>query len=232
MIEAVLRVRLTGAETAAQVHAALEGEGLEVTMSQVKKASSKATKRLGEQPAPAVIEPAKPSAAKEAKLAKQAASQEKAKNAELKSAENAMMEAHRKLRGLKSGDPSAPITVEGTAESFAQQVTKRAITGVLEPGDTDFLKERIEADIATLEWIKLASAAGALTLTEDVVALGGELQLERLKDVRGAKDLAAARACFVVETGSGDNGGYERLDRMMARSGAGEETGNKMDDMD
>ena len=115
---------------------------------------------------------------------------------------------------------------------FSPSGSKRAITGVLEPGDTDFLKERIEADIATLEWIKLASAAGALTLTEDVVALGGELQLERLKDVRGAKDLAAARACFVVETGSGDNGGYERLDRMMARSGAGEETGNKMDDMD
>ena len=116
LIEAVLRVRLTGAETAAQAHAALEGEGLEVTMSQVKKASSKATKRLGEQPAPAVTELSKPSAAKETKLAKQAASQEKAKNAELKSAENAMMEAHPKLRGLTSGDPSAPITANEHSE--------------------------------------------------------------------------------------------------------------------
>jgi len=239
LIEAVLRVKLGGASmTAAQVHGILEGEGNVVTLSQVKKAASKAAKRVGEQPvvAPAVAPAAsEPTAAKQAKLAKQAAAQEKAKAAEIKSAENTMMEAHRKLRGAKTGDPSAPVTITGSAEDFVQQVTTRAITGILEEGDARFLKERIEADIATLEWIKLASASGALKLTEDMVALGGELQLARLKEVRGAKDQVAARACYVEKTGVGEDGGYEQLDRLMARAGgmaAAEETGDKMEEMD
>jgi len=240
LIQNVIRIKSASVEalTVAQVHAALVAEGVQVELAPVKKAASKAAKRVGEQPvvAPAVAPAAsEPTAAKQAKLAKQAAAQEKAKAAEIKSAENTMMEAHRKLRGAKTGDPSAPVTITGSAEDFVQQVTTRAITGILEEGDARFLKERIEADIATLEWIKLASASGALKLTEDMVALGGELQLARLKEVRGAKDQVAARACYVEKTGVGEDGGYEQLDRLMARAGgmaAAEETGDKMEEMD
>ena len=42
----------------------------------------------------------------------------------------------------------------------------------------------MEADIAMLEWLKLAAGAGELAFTEDFMALGGELQLQRLKEAR------------------------------------------------
>eukprot|EP00326_Haptolina_ericina_P014337 CAMPEP_0181210116 /NCGR_PEP_ID=MMETSP1096-20121128/23049_1 /TAXON_ID=156174 ORGANISM="Chrysochromulina ericina, Strain CCMP281" /NCGR_SAMPLE_ID=MMETSP1096 /ASSEMBLY_ACC=CAM_ASM_000453 /LENGTH=249 /DNA_ID=CAMNT_0023301365 /DNA_START=14 /DNA_END=763 /DNA_ORIENTATION=+ len=237
LIEAVIRLRLTGCDSVPKLHAALEGEGEAVTLSQVKKAASKATKRTGTSApasAPAGIEPAKPIS--EAKLAKQEKvrlKEEKQKNAEVKGAENDMMEKHRLLKAAKSGDRDAAVTITGTAEEFIQQISKRAISGVLEAGEESYLKERIEADIATLEWIKIASAAGALSLSEDVVALGSEIQLARLKEVRGGKDLAAARACYVREPGAED-GEYTNVDRMLARSGgmAPEGTGDKMEEMD
>ena len=55
LITAVMRVRLGGADMAAACHAALQAEGgfEEVTLAQVKKASSKAAKRSGGLPAAA-----------------------------------------------------------------------------------------------------------------------------------------------------------------------------------
>ena len=58
----------------------------------------------------------------------------------------------------------------------------------------------MEADIAMLEWLKLAAGAGELAFTEDVMALGGELQLQRLKEMRGTRNLTEARAIYVDET--------------------------------
>lgn len=236
LIEAVIRVRAEDvAESAAQVMQVLEKEGMNLTLSQVKKACSKASKRVGPAvaaAAPAVSQPpitSQPSEKTQARQAKLAA-------AELKAAETAMMDAQRKLRAAKAGDISAPVTISGTAEAFIQQATSQAITGTLQPGDSEVLKERIEADIAALEWVKLAAAAGVLSLTEDVVALGGELQLTRLKEVRGGRDISAARAVFVdtpqVQATPRDGAA---LDRMLARSApltSGQQTLDAMEDID
>ena len=100
--------------------------------------------------------------------------------AELKAQEAIMMETQRRLRTAKSGGGlSEKVHIEGTMEHFIQQITTRAISGSLEKGDESVLRERIEADIAAIEWVKLAQKQGALSFKEDVIALGGELQLRR-----------------------------------------------------
>ena len=102
-------------------------------------------------------------------------------------------------------------------------------------------QERIEADIAMLEWLKLAAGAGELAFTEDVMALGGEVQLQRLKAVRGTRNLTEARAIYVDEkqavVDTEGNVDYVGVDRMLAREDAlapGTETGaaDPMDDVD
>lgn len=225
LIEAVLRVRVSGAvESAAQVFAALEAEGLRCTLPEVKKACSKASKRTGSTGAAAVPlassepETVVPSKKKEKQAAKQAATDA----ATLKSAEQTMMDRQRQLRLAKAGARNGEVTISGTVEEFVQYCTMKALSGTLAPGDSDHLKERVEADIATLEWIKLAMAAGMLSMTEDVVALGGELQLTRLREARDANDfVGAGRECFAVEEGIGErpSDGAE-LDKMVARSAA------------
>ena len=72
---------------------------------------------------------------------------------------------------------AAAVTVDGSVEDFVQKVTMKAMAGLLDQGEEKFLRERVEADIAALEWVKLAQKAGALKLTEDIVALGGELRM-------------------------------------------------------
>lgn len=220
LIEAVLRVRQAGAATAAvaEVHTSLVDEGYEVTLSQVKKACSKATKRAGglTATAPAAAPPLNlPSAKQLAKQEKAAAAKMKADASALKSAENEMMETQRRLRAARDGSEDGAVTITGTAEDFVQKATMMALAGKLEPGDERVLRERIEADLAALEFVKLASASGALSLTEDVVALGLELQLSRLKEVRGVKDYKAARACYV-------DGGreHETVDQAVKRTEA------------
>ena len=176
----------------------LESDFAGLTLSLVKKANSKAAKRTGgavAKPAADTVPAAAAPLSKRQEKAK--AAEEKAAAAELKSAEATMMEMQRRLRAAKDGDPASQVTVTGTAEQFIQGVTQRAITGQLDKDDEPFLKERIEADITALEWVKLAQASGALSLTEDVLALGVHVQLERLKEVRGAKDVTAARAVFI-----------------------------------
>lgn len=82
-----------------------------------------------------------------------------------------MMEAQRKLKVAKTGEADSAVTITGTVEAFVQAITQRAISGVLEYEDQFFLRERIEADIAALEWVKLAQASGALSLKEGVRSL-------------------------------------------------------------
>jgi len=218
LIAAVSRVRKAGqADSAADVFAVLESEGLGVTLSAVKKATSKAVKRERSQPAAAAPPPA---AAAPVQSEKAKAKAEKAKAAEIKSAENAMMDAHRLLRQAKAGgDISQAATIQGTVEEFIQRAAARACSGVLEHGDKAVLWERIEADVATLEWIRLTSAAGAISFKEDVFALGGELQLARLKEVRGTKDRVAALECFVDSPATDDYRGAA-VDREIAKADA------------
>ena len=220
LIEHILRVKAAGAGANAEIFAALQAEGLAVELKDVKKAASKAAKRgvlppvPTVAPAPATEEPAPVSA----KAAKKAAMQEKNAAAELKAQEAIMMESQRKLRTAKSGGGlSDKVHIEGTMEQFIQQITTRAISGILEKGDETVLRERIDADIAAIEWCKLAQKQGALSFKEDVVALGGELQLKRLKEVRDAKwDFNAAMACYAHGVSGGE--GYAGVDRMVAAS--------------
>ena len=125
-------------------------------------------------------------------------------------------EAQRRLRTAKSGGGlSEKVHIEGTMEQFIQQITTRAISGVLEKDDERVLRERVEADIAAIEWVKLAQKSGALSLKEDVIALGGELQLARLKEIRDAKwDFNAAIACYSHHASQGE--GYAGVDKMVA----------------
>lgn len=240
LIEAVVRIRTAG-ESAAQVHAVLTAEGVEVSLSDVKKAASKAAKRMGGLPAAASKQQAAPAPAaapanpeKAAKAAKKA---EKQANAELKAAEQDMMQAQRKLRAAKSGNSDGAVTIDGDVQQFIQAIAMRALSGVLEPGDSDHLALRIEADICALEWVALANKAGALKLTEDMVALGGRLQLTRLKEVRGGKNRAAALACYVGANGQRVEAGgeYQAVDRFLARAqepGTGVGVDNALDDQD
>jgi len=222
LIEHILRVKSDGkASTNTEVHAALQAEGLAVELKDIKKAASKAAKR-GVLPAPTAAAPAPAAevpAPVSAKAAKKAAMQEKNAAAELKAQEAIMMETQRRLRTAKSGGGlSEKVHIEGTMEHFIQQITTRAISGSLEKGDESVLRERIEADIAAIEWVKLAQKQGALSFKEDVIALGGELQLRRLKEVRDAKwDFNAAMACY-ASGGARDGEGYAGVDRMVAAS--------------
>jgi hypothetical protein len=227
LIVSVLRLRLNG-ESVAQVAALLEQEGTSVPLSQVKRACSKAAKRTPAAPAavPAAAPPAPDGASTEKKEAKKA----KAVAAMMKSAESAMLETQRQLKLAKDPDEINAQVPRHAMEGFIQRQTKLAIGGILGPGDAAVLRvsrtpsarerehgppptarrpppaallsrqERIEADIAMLEWLKLAAAGGELAFKEDVMALGGELQLQRLKEKRGARNLTEVRAMYVDET--------------------------------
>ena len=233
LIAAVTRVRLGGAETVAACHEALVGEFNGLTMGQVKKANSKAVKRAGGSIVPtAVKEEADKAAAAPPPVPvpvpseKKAAKQAKQAGLELKSAENEMMDAQRRLRAAKTGgDMFGAVQVDGSVEDFVQRITAKAMSAVLEPGDEKHLKERVEADIAALEWVKLAQKAGVLKLTEDIVALGGELQLTRLKEVRDCRDVVAVLACYAKEgnkpSGNKEDGTeYADVDKMIKSTGA------------
>ena len=205
LIEAVLALRRDGkADSAAQALAALQADGkhADLTLSQVKKACSKATKR---QPKSVEAPPSENTApdtntAGGAKQAKQA----KAAVSAMKAAETAMMRAQRLLRLKKAEDDvfaeearfSAIVGESDRGEAFIQQCSGRALAASLEDGDAECLEQRVEADLATLEWMLLAETAGTLVLPDD--ARGStRAQVARLKAVRGAKDRAATLACFV-----------------------------------
>ena len=229
LIAAILRVRVSQPNlTAAETHAVLaaEPEFAEVALPAVKKAAGKATKRAAKEAAAAPAAAKKsnvltaPPVVSEAKQAKQA----KAAGLELSSAQSAMMDTQRVLRAAKSGGDkhAMAVTIDMPIEQFIQQISTKAMSGVLDAGEERFLKERVEADIAALEWVKLAQKAGALQLTEDIIALGSELQLTRLKEVRDAPKseyLPKALACY-KRGGDQENGGYQNVDKALSRAGA------------
>ena len=209
LIERVIVARAElGVSTNAELLTLLESDFKGLTMSEVKKAASKATKRTGGAGVPSATAPSPaPSPAPRAEKApskRQEKAQEKAKVtalAELKSAEATMMEAQRRLRAAREGkigslNAVAPVNIEGTAEQFIQRITQAAIAGIIDADDEPFIKLRIEADIAALEWVKMAQENGAISLKENVIALGMEVQLARLIKARDTKDTVAGRECY------------------------------------
>tara|TARA_B110001452_G_scaffold34290_1_gene26455 strand:- start:4656 stop:5405 length:750 start_codon:yes stop_codon:yes gene_type:complete len=240
LIEAVIRVRLAG-ESVADVHAKLSSEFPAATTGEVKKACSKATKRTGgvlPAAAPATSETAATTETKtEAQTKKEAKKAKMAADA-LKAAQSAMLDSQRKLKLAKDPDTIAAQIPAAQMDAFMQRATKLAVSGTLGPGDANVINVRVEADIAMLEWLRLANDAGEFKFTEDMIALGGELQLKRLKEARDARDWKAARALYVDESQKvvGEDGTveYGGVDRMIKRSDAlaAGQAGDEMDNVD
>ena len=200
LIDAVVHVRASkeGA-TAADVHATLVADGhAELTLSQVKKACSKAGKRQGKAgAAPAALAPVDATnyTKKELKAAKAAESA-------MKAAETHMMAANRTLRlAMGEDEMMAAVATAERGEKFIQMVTQRALEAKLTPGEALVPRERLAADLATLEWMTLAEKAGTLTLPEDAQTSAAS-QIERLKRVRETPAFHADKTwvseCFVL----------------------------------
>lgn len=201
LIAAVLALRRDSkAETAVQAFAALQvgGENAELTLSQVKRACSKATKRH-----PKTAEASENAAPETNSGSAKQAKQQKQTVSAMKAAETAMMRAQRLLRLKKAEDDVfaeetrfSAIMGSDRGEAFIQQSSGRALSAQLEDGDATCLEQRVEADLATLEWMLLAEAAGTLVLPDDA-RTSARGQAARLKAVRGAKDRVATLACFI-----------------------------------
>ncbi len=184
LIAAVLRVRVSAPESsAAQVKEALAAEGHgDLTLSQVKKACSKASKRnprVAGADAPAQQEQVPTKSRREEKA-------EKAAEEALKSAERAMIVAQR--RAHNAGGAPPPMQ----SDDFIKWATGRALTGMFDARMNEVANEqRLEADIATIEWIRLATGAGVLEVTETQLE-EAMAYLEKLRKVRASRALDEA----------------------------------------
>ena len=179
LIDAVIRIRSASAEplTAAQVHKALTDEGANLEFSAVKKACSKAAKRMppgnpaATTAAAASEQPARMSK-KEEKLAKAAAGA-------LATAETVMMMALQRLHNrhtLNSNATLSPAFLNSADSAFLERAVQRAITGSLDP-DESICRERVAADKATLEWILHQGCSFELS-TEERTAATAQLATE------------------------------------------------------
>lgn len=188
LIAAVLRVRVSAPESsAAQVKEALAAEGHgDLTLSQVKKACSKASKRnprVAGADAPAQQEQVPSKVPTKSRREEKA---EKAAEEALKSAERAMIVAQRSAHNAGGAPP--PMQ----SDDFIKWATGRALTGMLDARMNEVANEqRLEADIATIEWIRLATGAGVLEVTETQLE-EAMAYLEKLRKVRASRALDEA----------------------------------------
>ena len=109
-----------------------------------------------------------------------------------------MMEACRKLRiALGDDEYSAAVATSDRGEKFIQGVSSRALEAKLSTTEAYVAKERVDADLATLEWMLLAEAAGTLTLPDDA-RTSAATQAGRLRQVRDSKLLSELQSCFIM----------------------------------
>ena len=193
LIAHVVRLRAATEMTAKEVHAALTAEGATCTFGEVKKACSKASKQglTSMEPVMAPTAAAVPSE-------KQAAKAAKAATSTMKAAESHMMDTCRRLR-LAMGDDeySAAVATSDRGEKFIQSVCATALEAKLPVEQQKAIKERVDADLATLEWMLLAEAAGTLNLPEDARKTAAT-QGARLKELRGASTVAEVEGAFII----------------------------------
>ena len=212
LIESCIRIRLASTEalTAAQVYATLISEGAAVEAGAVKKACSKATKRMAAASAnPAAATAAPASAAESEASSKQKIKAAKAATEALKAAESAMMSSQKVLRdkvgtsrsnttpshpachsrALRSRVPGSPaqwmFDGQGGAppsdtKAFIQLATARAVSGTLDVGES-VSKERVDADVATLQWVLHSGSPFELPEEQRVAA---RVQLDKLESIR------------------------------------------------
>ena len=176
LIERVLAIKSSSVDplTAAQVHAKLTTDGVQVELSQVKKAASKAAKRV-----PTTL-PAAPVAvpAPAAGISKQEAKRAAVATDALKAAELAVMTALKSLHHERW-----MVALHGTAEdtkAFLDRAAKQAICGSLDDGEP-ISKERVEADVVTLQYVLLAGSPFKLP---DGDRSAAKAQLEKLESFR------------------------------------------------
>ena len=149
LISAVIRLRQQSTEplNAAALTALLTAEGVDVEPSAVKKAASKATKRMAAT-APAPVAPAaKPAAPSNREKKAAAAAVESFRRAEAD-----MVKAQKRLASHDLLRTSAAAEVDLDKAAIERGVVL-AISGVLPEGSASVSRERFEADLATLEWI-------------------------------------------------------------------------------
>lgn len=209
LIAAVVRVRASMPDAvAASVHKQLIAEGHnELSLSEVKKACSKATRQAkvsAKEEAATTAAPAPAPATTSTAASKKEAKAAKAVEAHMKAAEAHMMEANRKLRlALGDDEYSAAIATSDRGEKFIAKVTERALEARLSPAESLVPHQRAAADLATLEWMILAEKGSTLTLPEDA-RISAVAQIERLKRVRDSKTYLQERSwvseCFILPT--------------------------------
>lgn len=220
LIQNVIRIKSASVEalTVAQVHAALVAEGVQVELASVKKAASKAAKRMPSAASAAchsgLYPPAAIPMASKKELKKEAAIADA-----LKAAELAMMTAQKALH-----QESWMVALHGTQEetkAFIDRAAKLAISGGLSAGES-VGKERVTADVATLQYLLTPGAPFELGEEEQAAAQAQLEKLERTKSVgsvaspNGAPFVAQPtfqgfRKGFVFKTGGLGTGYYHEL---------------------
>jgi len=174
LIASVLRVKSASSEqlTAKQVHEALTAEGITADFAAVKKAASKAAKRAPAEtalPAAPVPAPTPPAPSKQDQ--KRATAQAEA----LKAGELAMFTALKELHQERW-----MVALHGESrdtKAFIDRAAAFAIAGALTDED-GLSKERVEADVATLQYILLPGSP--FELPEEECSQARE-QLEKLE---------------------------------------------------
>eukprot|EP00325_Prymnesiales_sp_UTEX-LB-985_P020924 CAMPEP_0174716464 /NCGR_PEP_ID=MMETSP1094-20130205/24268_1 /TAXON_ID=156173 /ORGANISM="Chrysochromulina brevifilum, Strain UTEX LB 985" /LENGTH=308 /DNA_ID=CAMNT_0015916229 /DNA_START=27 /DNA_END=953 /DNA_ORIENTATION=- len=190
LVEHVMRIKQASAEplTTSQIQAALAEEGMTFETSQVKKAASKATKRIAHgsasPAAPAVPEDATvvDAAAKSKNAAKRAAAAAEA----LKAAEAKMMSTQKALRDrwMHDGMGNAPGGGKPTdTKSFIEHAAAHAISGTLTE-DEAVSRERVEADVAMLHWILHPNSTFAEMFPSEDDRKAARAQLDKLEELR------------------------------------------------
>lgn len=221
LILAVIRLKQGDAAlTVAQLHEALAKEGIEAAAAQVKKANSKATKRMAtaaaSAPAPEPQAAAATSSKKEQKAQKALADAMKAAEAHMMAAQTRMRD-----RWLADGVGKAPPS-EG--KMLVQYATTRALTGVLENKEV-LSMERLAADVATLEWMLLpgmplelppeAHAEAARRLEGLRSALSGKSPLDRAAALYVSADAPDAQKVLGGgDVALADNASIDRVMRL------------------
>ena len=153
----------------------------------------------------------------------------------MKAAESDMMAKCRELRIATGDDEYAAVAAtQDRGERFIKTVVARALESKLSEDEiaASAIKQRVDADLATLEWAVLAERAGTLTLPEEARETA-QRQIARLKLVRGANTIEQVDGCFILpepteeQVSGGPRIDYRStvtqtqgsIDRMMARSG-------------
>jgi hypothetical protein len=199
LISAIVRIKAGGASTNAEVHSALIAEGhTKLELKDVKKAASKAAKKGLLSSVSIATEPDKEYTVVNSKKQEKAA---KAAIDSMKSAETDMMDKCRRWRIAMGEDEYAAVAAtQDRGKLFIESVVARALESKLSTEEVlsaTGISTRVEADLAVLVWSQMAQKAGTLTLPEEAV-LTATRQIERLKDVRGAKTVEDVEGCFVL----------------------------------